>query len=71
MSSLPPVRRGSSWALLGEVNDGRRGLLVQPDSIEGDLLLKTPLPRLNRSEFPPGRGMYIHKGSFTRVQIPV
>jgi S-DNA-T family DNA segregation ATPase FtsK/SpoIIIE len=62
---------GSSWPLLGEVKNGRRGLLLQPDSIEGDLILKTPLPRLNRSEFPPGRGMYIHKGSFTRVQIPV
>lgn len=62
---------GSSWPLLGEVKNGRRGLLLQPDSIEGDLLLKTPLPRLNRSEFPPGRGMYISKGAFTRVQIPV
>ncbi|WP_348788690.1 FtsK/SpoIIIE domain-containing protein [Leifsonia sp. NPDC080035] len=62
---------GSSWPLLGEVKNGRRGILLQPDSMEGDLLLKTPLPRLNRSEFPPGRGMYIHKGTFTRVQLPV
>ena len=62
---------GSSWPLLGEVKNGRRSILLQPDSMEGDLLLKTPLPRLNRSEFPPGRGMYIHKGTFTRVQLPV
>ncbi|WP_158865645.1 FtsK/SpoIIIE domain-containing protein [Leifsonia sp. AG29] len=62
---------GSSWPLLGEVKNGRRGLLLQPDSIEGDLLLKTPLPRLNRSEFPPGRGVYIHKGTFARVQVPL
>jgi S-DNA-T family DNA segregation ATPase FtsK/SpoIIIE len=62
---------GSSWPLLGEVKNGRRGLLLQPDSMEGDLLLKTPLPRLSRSEFPPGRGMYISKGKFARVQVPL
>ncbi|MDN4597348.1 FtsK/SpoIIIE domain-containing protein [Leifsonia virtsii] len=62
---------GTSWPLLGEVKNGRRGLLLQPDSIEGDLLLKTPLPRLNRSEFPPGRGVLIQKGGFTRVQVPL
>lgn len=62
---------GSSWPLLGEVKNGRRGLLLQPDSVEGDLLLKTPLPRLNRSEFPPGRGVYIAKGRFARVQVPL
>jgi S-DNA-T family DNA segregation ATPase FtsK/SpoIIIE len=62
---------GSSWPLLGEVKNGRRGLLLQPDSVEGDLLLKTPLPRLNRSEFPPGRGVFIQKGGFTRVQVPL
>ncbi|KQV07158.1 FtsK/SpoIIIE domain-containing protein [Leifsonia sp. Root112D2] len=62
---------GSSWPLLGEVKNGRRGLLLQPDSIEGDILLKTPLPRLNRSEFPPGRGVYIAKGQFARVQLPL
>ncbi|MDR6610622.1 FtsK/SpoIIIE domain-containing protein [Leifsonia sp. 1010] len=62
---------GTSWPLLGEVKNGRRGLLLQPDSVEGDILLKTPLPRLNRSEFPPGRGVFIQKGGFTRVQVPL
>ncbi|WP_285115725.1 FtsK/SpoIIIE domain-containing protein [Leifsonia sp. fls2-241-R2A-40a] len=62
---------GSSWPLLGEVKNGRRGLLLQPDWIEGDVLLKTPLPRSNRSEFPPGRGVFIQKGGFARVQLPL
>jgi S-DNA-T family DNA segregation ATPase FtsK/SpoIIIE len=62
---------GSSWPLLGEVKNGRRGLLLQPESVEGDLLLKTPLPRMNRAEFPPGRGVLIQKGGFTRVQVPL
>ncbi|WP_243062363.1 FtsK/SpoIIIE domain-containing protein [Humibacter sp. RRB41] len=62
---------GSSWGLMAEVKNGRRGFLLQPESMEGDLLLKTPLPRFARSEFPPGRGMYIAKGTFERVQIPL
>jgi S-DNA-T family DNA segregation ATPase FtsK/SpoIIIE len=62
---------GSSWGLMAEVKNGRRGFLLQPESMEGDLLLKTPLPRFARSEFPPGRGMYIAKGTSERVQIPL
>jgi S-DNA-T family DNA segregation ATPase FtsK/SpoIIIE len=62
---------GSSWPLLGEVKNGRRGILLQPDSVEGDILLKTTLPRLNKSEFPPGRGMFIVKGKSARVQLPL
>jgi len=62
---------GSSWPLLGEVKNGRRGLLLQPDSVEGDILLKTALPRLNKAEFPPGRGMFIVKGKSARVQLPL
>ncbi|HWT33780.1 MAG TPA: FtsK/SpoIIIE domain-containing protein [Microbacterium sp.] len=62
---------GSSWPLLAEVKNGRRGILLQPETIEGDILLKTPLPRTVRSEFPPGRGVYIAKGAFERVQLPL
>jgi len=62
---------GSSWPLLGEVKNGRRGLLLQPESVEGDILLKTTLPRMGRAEFPPGRGVYIAKGKFARVQLPL
>jgi S-DNA-T family DNA segregation ATPase FtsK/SpoIIIE len=61
---------GSSWPLLAEVKNGRRGILLQPETIEGDLLLKTPLPRTVRSEFPPGRGVFIAKGGSERVQLP-
>lgn len=62
---------GSSWPLFGEVKNGRRGFLLQPDAIEGDILLKTALPRMARSEFPPGRGVYIARGKHARVQLPL
>ncbi|MFM9919053.1 FtsK/SpoIIIE domain-containing protein [Lacisediminihabitans sp. H27-G8] len=62
---------GSSWPLLGEFKNGRRGFLLQPETVEGDIILKTQLPRINKSEFPPGRGMYIAKGKSARVQLPL
>jgi len=61
----------SSWPLLGEIKSGRTGFLIQPDGIEGEMLLKTPLPRVSRAEFPPGRGFFIARGKSVRVQLPV
>jgi S-DNA-T family DNA segregation ATPase FtsK/SpoIIIE len=62
---------GSSWGLFSEIKNVRRGLLLQPDYTEGEFLLKTPLPRSNRAEFPPGRGVFISRGKFVRVQLPL
>ncbi|WP_213815872.1 FtsK/SpoIIIE domain-containing protein [Glaciihabitans sp. dw_435] len=61
----------ASWPLFAEIKNARRGLLLQPDPIEGDILLKTPLPRASRSEFPPGRGMFVARGKVVRVQLPL
>ena len=61
---------GSSWPLLAEVKSGRTGFLLQPDTMEGDTILKTGLPRIARNEFPAGRGYFIARGKATRVQLP-
>ncbi len=61
---------GSSWPLLAEVKAARTGFLLQPESIEGDTILKTSLPRVSRAEFPPGRGYFIARGKAMRVQLP-
>lgn len=61
----------ASWPLFAEIKNARRGLLMQPDAMEGELILKTPIPRSNRSEFPPGRGVYIARGKNQKVQIPL
>lgn len=62
---------GSSWPLLSEAKSARTGFLLQPESIEGDTILKTSLPRVSRAEFPPGRGYFIARGKATRVQLPL
>ena len=60
----------SSWPLLAEVKSARTGFLLQPESMEGDTILKTSLPRVSRGEFPAGRGYFIARGKATRVQLP-
>lgn len=62
---------GSSWPLLSEVKSARTGFLLQPESIEGDTILKTSLPRVSRGEFPPGRGYFVARGKAVRVQLPL
>lgn len=61
----------SSWPLFGEIKSARRGLLLQPDQLEGELLLKTTFPRGSRAEFPPGRGYFVESGKVHRVQLPL
>jgi len=60
----------SSWPLIAEVKAARNGILLQPDGLEGEAILKTALPRVSRSEFPPGRGYFVTRGKAIRVQLP-
>ncbi|MEE6282398.1 FtsK/SpoIIIE domain-containing protein [Georgenia sp. MJ170] len=61
----------SSWPLVAELRGGRRGLALQPDQVEGDLLFRTPFPRLSRAEFPVGRGIVVDRARVRRVQLPL
>ena len=60
---------GASWSLIAEVRADRRGLIMQPDPNDGDILFKVPLPRLKRSDYPLGRGVYIAGGKCQTVQL--
>lgn len=62
---------GSAWPLVAEVRNGRRGLVLQPDHMDGDALFRTAFPRMSRAEFPPGRGVYVESGRLHRVQVPM
>ncbi|WP_324651202.1 FtsK/SpoIIIE domain-containing protein [Georgenia sp. H159] len=62
---------GASWPLVSEIRNGRRGLALQPDQIEGDTLFRTSFPRVQRKEFPVGRGMLVDKAKVRRVQLPI
>jgi len=61
----------SSMPLLAEIKSARRGLILQPENLDGDTLLKTSLPRGPRSEFPPGRAFFVERGRYVKLQIPI
>lgn len=65
----------STWVsmhpLYTELRNARRGMLLQPDFVEGEAILRTQFPRSQRSEFPVGRGMHAAKGKAVRVQLPL
>lgn len=61
----------SSWPLLAEMKSGRRGVLLQPEGLEGEQILRTSIPRANRSDFPVGRGYVIESGRAVLVQLPL
>lgn len=58
-----------SWPLLVEIKSGRRGIALQPDVMEGDMLFKTSFPRARRADFPPGRGWLVEAGRVRKVQL--
>ena len=58
-----------SWGLLQALRFSRRGIVLQPDQMDGDMLLQTTFPRLKRADFPPGRGIQVREGRWARVQV--
>lgn len=60
---------GGSWPLLQAVKSSRYGIALQPEQIDGDSLYKTSFGRLNKAEFPPGRGLFVSSGKTFRVQV--
>jgi len=63
----------STWSqayTLGQpLRAGRRGLLVQPDEGDGDVLLNTGLGRIRRGSLPPGRGYLVGGGRARKLQV--
>lgn len=62
---------GSSFGVGGEAKAARRGVILQPESHDGDVVVKTPFPRFARGEFPVGRGIAVERGRMHRVQFPL
>lgn len=58
-----------AYTLAQPFKAGRRGLLLAPGEMDGDMLLGTPLGRLRRSDFPPGRGFLITAGRASKIQV--
>ncbi|MFC6355186.1 FtsK/SpoIIIE domain-containing protein [Luethyella okanaganae] len=61
---------GSSYGFIGDFKGGRRGIVLKPDTYDGDSLFKVPFPKVQRHEFPEGRGLFVENGRHVTVQMP-
>ncbi len=61
----------SGWPLYTEFKVARRGIVLQPSSDDGELILRTSFPRIQRDEFPPGRGIAVLGREMHHVQVPL
>lgn len=60
-----------AYAIGQPLRAGRKGLLVQPDEGDGDLLLNTGLGRIPRGSLPVGRGFLIAQGRARKIQVAI
>ncbi len=58
-----------AYSLGSPLRAGRRGILVQPDDSDGDVLLNTPTGRIRRGSLPVGRGFLIGQGRARKLQV--
>ncbi len=59
------------YGLIGELKAGRHGIALRPESYDGESLFKVPFPKVQRHEFPAGRGLFVENGRFVTVQLPL
>jgi S-DNA-T family DNA segregation ATPase FtsK/SpoIIIE len=62
---------GTSWPIVSEIRNQRRGIVLQPDYSDGDALFRVSFPRMKRTDHPQGRALYVETGKYWTVQIPV
>jgi S-DNA-T family DNA segregation ATPase FtsK/SpoIIIE len=61
----------SGFGFVGEFKAGRKGIILKPDSFDGDSVFKVPFPKVKRSDFPDGRGIFVQNGRAVTVQMPL
>ena len=63
-------RASGSIGVLGEWKTGRQGIVLKPDTYDGEGIFKTPFGRVKRSDFPVGRGIFVQAGRAVTMQMP-
>src|SRR5690606_25715841 len=63
-------RAAGSIGVLGEWQTGRQGIVLKPDTYDGESIFKTPFGRVKRSDFPVGRGIFVQAGRMVTMQMP-
>lgn len=61
----------SGFGFIGDFKAGRKGIILKPDAFDGDAVFKVPFPKVKRSDFPDGRGIFVQAGRQVTVQLPL
>jgi len=64
------TRASGSIGVLGEWKSGRQGIVLKPDTYDGESIFKSPFGRVKRSDFPVGRGIFVQAGRAVTMQMP-
>ena len=64
------TRASGSIGVLGEWKTGRQGIVLKPDTYDGESIFKSPFGRVKRSDFPVGRGIFVQAGRAVTMQMP-
>ncbi|WP_194421436.1 FtsK/SpoIIIE domain-containing protein [Microbacterium abyssi] len=63
-------RVSGSIGVVGEWKAGRQGIVLKPDTYDGESIFKTPFGRVKRTDFPVGRGIFVQAGRTVTMQMP-
>ena len=66
-SARSPAGSGSS----ATSRAAARASCCAPDAFDGDAIFKVPFPKVKRSDFPEGRGIFVQAGRAVTVQMPL
>ena len=61
----------SGFGFIGDFKAGRKGIALKPDAYDGESVFKTPFPKVKRTDFPEGRGIFVESGRTVTVQMPL
>lgn len=61
----------SGFGFIGDFKAGRKGIILKPDAFDGDAIFKVPFPKVKRTDFPDGRGIFVQAGRQVTVQLPL
>ncbi|MCV0334309.1 MULTISPECIES: FtsK/SpoIIIE domain-containing protein [unclassified Microbacterium] len=61
----------SGFGFIGDFKAGRKGIVLKPDAFDGDAIFKVPFPKVKRTDFPDGRGIFVQAGRQVTVQLPL
>jgi S-DNA-T family DNA segregation ATPase FtsK/SpoIIIE len=62
---------GAAWDLFAALKQPRWGLTLQPDAQESQSPFRESVGRVQRADFPPGRGFAIEGGRVSPVHVAV